>query len=77
MVIGQADKQWMHRPGPEPPIAQGPLYPLSRAFEPGYTAASLEGSRRRVATAKYLDKVKHKQLLNDIAVVRVGVRSAP
>ena len=49
MVIGQADKQWMHRPGPEPPMAQGPLYPLSRAFEPGYTAASLDVSRRRVA----------------------------
>lgn len=69
LVIGQADKQWMHQLGDEPPVAGGLIRPLSRAFEPLYTVATAQRSRRRAITSQYLDSVQSKKFLNDIQVV--------
>jgi hypothetical protein len=71
LVIGQADKQWMHRPGAEPPVASGPIRPLSRAFERRYTASGVITSRRRATTEKYLRRVRNRRFLNDIQVATI------
>jgi hypothetical protein len=72
LVIAQADKQWMHQLGPEPPVAVGPIRPLSRAFENRYTAAAVHASRRRAMTAQYLHRVRNRRFINDIQVVTVN-----
>ena len=68
-TIAQADRQWMHRLGAEPPIAAGTFAPLSRAFESGYAAPSLESSRRRAQATRYLHRVRRKTYLNEIEIV--------
>src|SRR5205823_6349250 len=72
LVIAQADKQWMHRLGPEPPVVVGPIRPLSRAFEDRYTAEAVRTSRRRAMTAQYLHRVRNRRFINDIQVVTVN-----
>ncbi len=56
-TIGQADRQWMHRPGDEPPIATGSMLPLSRIYERGYSSdlvlASHSGSPARPLRLAY------------------------
>lgn len=76
LVIAQADKQWMHRLGSEPPVAAGPIRPLSRAFEDRYTRDAVESSRRRAATAAYLDRVAKRRFIDDIEVVTINKRAA-
>jgi hypothetical protein len=71
LVIAQADKQWMHRLGSEPPVAHGPIRPLSRAFENRYTVDAVRASRRRATTAQYLHRVRNRRFINDIEVVTV------
>jgi hypothetical protein len=72
LVIAQADKQWMHRIGSEPPVAAAPIRPLSRAFEDRYTADAVRASRRRATTAQYLHRVRNRRFINDIQVVTVS-----
>ena len=69
LVAAQADKQWMHMPGAEPPIALGSIRPLSRAFENGYTASAVRTSKRWQKTAEFLHRVRDKRFINDIEVV--------
>lgn len=76
LVIAQADKQWMHRLGREPPVAAGPIRPLSRAFEDRYTPAAVASSRRRARTAAYLDRVAKRRFIDEIEVVTVTKRAA-
>lgn len=71
LTIAQADKQWMHRLGSEPPVATGVIRPLSRAFETRYNAEAARASRRRAATANYLQRVRSKRFINDIEVVAI------
>jgi hypothetical protein len=73
-TIAQADRQWMHRLGAEPPINSGTFAPLSRAFEPNYSASVLAHSRRRAQTARYLQRVQGKKYLNDIEIVDLQLR---
>lgn len=72
MVIAQADKQWMHRVGGEPPVADGPLRPLSSVFEDRYTADTAGHSRRRATTAAILHRVRKKRIINDIELVTIS-----
>ena len=71
LVIAQADKQWMHQLGPEPPVALGTVRPLSRAFSDGSTAETARVSRRRAQTARYLHRVRNREYLNDFEVVTI------
>lgn len=68
LVIAQADKQWMHRPGSEPPVALGRIRPLSRAFETRYTAETAITSRRRATAERWLRKVQGRRFLDEIEV---------
>lgn len=55
-TISQADRQWMHRPGDEPPVAADDWpTPMTVAPLPGYGEAQAAGSWRRIrAVANYL-----------------------
>ena len=71
LVIGQADKQWMHLPGTEPPAASGELRPLSERYERGYGVLSLGTSRRRAVAVRFLRRVRTKSYINEIDVANI------
>lgn len=71
-VIAQADEQWMHRPGDEPPVSHGRFTPLSRNFELSYTPAALAASQRRAFAAAYLHRVRTKQFLTSIEIAQLN-----
>jgi len=68
-VVAQADRHWMHRPGPEPVVSPGQFGPLYRSFELGYSALSLPASRRRAHAAGFLERVRDEQFLGEIEIV--------
>lgn len=76
LVSAQADKQWMHYPNLEPPIAQGVIHPLSGGFESAYGPGAVEASDRRARTARYLDRVRHKKHINNIEILTVERRAS-
>ncbi len=50
-TIAQADRQWFHRPGPEPPRATGSLLPLAPQVLSGLNLNPRQGLRRQAARA--------------------------
>jgi hypothetical protein len=52
-TIAQADRQWMHLPGAEPPVGPGPFEPLSPRLEGGYNARVAQRSTRRAQVARH------------------------
>lgn len=70
-TIGQADRQWMHRPGDEPPLATGSMRPLSRSYERGYSTELVLASQRRLAAQQFLQRVQGRQHIDDIELVEV------
>jgi Protein of unknown function (DUF4238) len=72
LTIAQADKQWMHKLGSEPPVARGVIRPLSRAFEIQYSSDAVRASGRRATTARYLHRIRKKRFINDIEVVSIS-----
>jgi len=72
LTIAQADRQWMHMLGPEPPVAAGPFEPLSRVFAVGYTAETAKRSQRYARAAKYMHRNRNKSYLNSVEVVTVS-----
>jgi hypothetical protein len=57
-VVAQADLQWMHHPGAEPPVPPGFFGPMSRSFEVGYSALSLAKSQRRAFAAGFIERTR-------------------
>ena len=68
-VVAQAERQWMHRPGDEPPIFRGLFGPLSRSVELAHCARDLAASRRRAYAADFLGRVREVRFLRDIEIV--------
>ena len=71
-TVAQADEQWMHRPGDEPPVAGGEAVPISAAFEPGYGPGAAYASARRAAAARYQRRVRLKKFLSDIEIIYIS-----
>jgi hypothetical protein len=69
LVVAQADKQWMHQPGTEPPVAKGVLTPTSSVLNPFYGPAHAAQSIRRATAAKELDRVLGRTWLNTVKVI--------
>jgi hypothetical protein len=67
-VVGQADRQWMHRPGREPVVPPGQFGPLYRYFELGYSALSLPHSKRRSHATAFLERVRDERFLGEIEI---------
>lgn len=72
-TIGQADRQWMHRPGDEPPVATGSMLPLSRIYERGYSSDLVLASQRRLAAQQFLERVQGRQHIDNIELVDLEV----
>lgn len=68
-TVAQADRQWMHRPGTEPPVSDGIFAPLSRLVEPSYDRAAALRSARRSTAARFLERVKARRHVNDVEVI--------
>jgi hypothetical protein len=62
-TVANADREWFHLPGTNPPIASGGrLLPLSPELIRGYNAHHFEPSRRRAEVAKWLEATKGQTL---------------
>lgn len=68
-TVGQADRQWMHRPGAEPPVSGGVFAPLSRLVEPSYDRRIALRSARRATAARFLERVKDRRHVHDVEVI--------
>lgn len=75
LTIGQADVEWMHKRGREPPVATGPFRPLSHLLDPGFDQAMLRSTRRTTAES-FLHRHKHRTHVQDVMVV-VDVSAIP
>ena len=68
-TIAQADRQWMHGPGTEPPVPTGIFAPISRLVEPGYDPAAMVRSARRAHAHDFLRRVARRTHVPHIEVV--------
>lgn len=68
-TIAQADREWMHRPGDEPDVAEGALEPLSRLLEPTYNRFALLRSARRASAQHFLTSVQGRQFVDSVEVL--------
>jgi len=68
-TVGQADRQWMHRPGNEPDVPAGILAPISRLIEPSYDRLALLRSARRTAAEAFIKRVKNRRYVEDVEVL--------
>lgn len=68
-TVGQADRQWMHRPGADPPLSSGILAPVSRLAEPSYDRGVALRSARRATAARFLERVKDRRHVRDVEVL--------
>jgi hypothetical protein len=69
LVIAQADEQWMHRPGEEPPVAGHLLRPISGALDPSYDHNVVQHSLRRRTAARHLDRVADRQFVSTVQLI--------
>jgi hypothetical protein len=69
LVIAQADNQWMHKPGTNPPIAKGVLYPISQELNPGYGPGVALQSIRRENASKLTSGMLNRQWVNTTKVI--------
>ncbi len=76
-TVSQADKEWMHRPGLEPEIADDVFSPLSRLIDPAYDRVAAECSARRAHADDFHKRFKARKWVNEIdVVVDIGSQSA-
>jgi hypothetical protein len=68
-TVAQADREWMHRPGAEPDVADGTLEPLSRIVEPAYDRSALLRSARRSRAQQFLASVQGRQFVDTVEVL--------
>lgn len=68
-TIGQADKEWMHRPGTEPEIADDIFSPLSRLVDPSYDRAAAQDSARRAHADRFNERAKKRTWVNELEVL--------
>lgn len=76
-TIGQAEKEWMHRPGTEPEIADDVFLPLSRLVDPSYDRPVAEHSVRRAHAAEFHKRAMKRKWVNEFDVVVNAGRQPP
>jgi hypothetical protein len=69
LTVAQADRQWMHRPGDEPELADGPLRPLSRLVEPAYDRSAMLRAARRAGAEQFLARVQDREFVKNVEVL--------
>jgi uncharacterized protein DUF4238 len=75
-TVGQADKEWMHKPGCEPEIPDDVFLPLSRLVDFSYDRAVAERSVRRAYASDSQQRASKRQWVNELDVV-VEIGSLP
>ena len=75
-TVGQADKEWMHRPGEEPEIPDDVFSSLSRLVDFSYGRAAAERSVRRAYASNFLNRASKRRWVNEVDVV-VEIGSPP
>lgn len=65
----QAERQWMHRPGAEPPIASGRCRPASRLLNRAYDLDTILRAPRRARAASAVAALRRKQPPSSIEVI--------
>jgi hypothetical protein len=68
-TIGQSDRQWMHRPGSEPPVAAGELAPISRLANPAYDRSTALRSARLARARAFIRRVQNRRFVREIEVL--------
>jgi hypothetical protein len=68
-TIGQADREWMHKPGIEPEVPDDIFRPLSRLIDPNYDRAAALGSTRRRLAQTSFDRMRSRTWINEIEVL--------
>jgi hypothetical protein len=69
LTVAQADREWMHRPGDEPEIAERPLNPLSRLVEPTYDRSVMLASVRRAGAEQFIARVQDREFVKTVEVL--------
>lgn len=75
-TVSQAEKEWMHRPGSEPEVADDVFLPFSRLVDPTYDRAVAERSARRARAEAFNRHSRSRQWVNEIDVL-VEIGSGP
>jgi hypothetical protein len=68
-TISQAETEWMHQIGSEPPVGTGVFRPLTRLIERSYGEQTVAGSRRYAAADRFLKEVRGRKFVNEVEVV--------
>ncbi|HZO36895.1 MAG TPA: DUF4238 domain-containing protein [Solirubrobacteraceae bacterium] len=68
-TVGQAETEWMHLPGTEPPIAEGTFIPLSRLVADEYGDEALTTSRRRAHASAWFAANQGRPWVDDLELV--------
>jgi hypothetical protein len=68
-TVGQADEEWMHKPGYEPEVPDDIFAPLSRLIDPTYDRAAALRSLRRIRAKKTLERIQSRTWVNAVEVV--------
>lgn len=69
LVISQADRQWMHHPESDPPIATHVLRPAASLMNPAYDAATAIRSWRRAHAQRFYKHVEGRAFVNDVQII--------
>jgi Protein of unknown function (DUF4238) len=75
-TVAQAEKEWMHRAGSEPEVADGVFSPLSRLIDPTYDRAAATRSARRAHADRFHKRSSKRKWVNELDVV-VDIGSQP
>lgn len=68
-TVSQAEKEWMHKLGSEPDMAEGNCEPLSRFIDPAYDAREARQSLRHGLASQHIDRVRGKEFVNEVEVL--------
>jgi hypothetical protein len=68
-TISQAEREWMHKLGREPVVAEGIFRPLSRLIDVAYDRLAALRSARHQLAAQFVKQVRGRQFVNDVDVL--------
>jgi hypothetical protein len=68
-TVGQADLEWMHKPGFEPEVPDDIFFPLSPRIDPGYDGQVALSSWRRRRAQEGFERIRSRTWVNEIEVL--------
>jgi Protein of unknown function (DUF4238)/SEC-C motif len=68
-TVSQAEAEWMHKIGSEPPIGTGFFKPLSRLIDPSYGEQTVSQSARHALADRFVKEVRGRKFVNEVEVL--------